>query len=81
MTLCLHDPERSFSFPSALYVVPIIGGSVYISKDDGARNAPKTTGIQDLCSGELTSADAAPDRIIYHVAQTFGHDCYPHNAR
>lgn len=76
-TLCQSGSLGEEPFPADLYLVPVIKYGVYISTDDRAREGSKTKEIADWCPGELAAADVAPERIMYHVSQTFEHDCYP----
>lgn len=72
MTICLaHAPS---TFPAALHLVPLCNRGVFISQDHRASFGPKTDAIIEWCEGELVTNDAAPARIMFHIAQTFPHD-------
>ncbi len=80
-TLCVHDSNEEFPQEIGLYITPIINGGVYISDDDESLLAPKTPSIAEFCDGELASASASSDRIIYNMDKMFCRDCHPNLAR
>jgi len=80
-TVCLHVPDQDCPFVFGLFIVPIIDHGVFIATDGEARSGPKTKEITDLCAGELVAGDAASDRIVYHIARTFEHDCHRDHAK
>gem|GEM_PF-7091071 len=71
MTLCLNRSTFGFQLPSELYLEPLAGGVVLITTDDVVRSS-----VED-CDGERVTADDASKRIVFHVSETFAHDCRP----
>ena len=73
MALCVS--RESCGFPNAedlLYLIPVIGEKVFITRDSEATLAGKTEDALARFDGEMVSEENAPDRIIHHLHEVFG---------
>lgn len=73
-TLCLY-PEEQDPIHFQLLIVPITGGSVFITCDVRAAEYGKQVSIADECPGTLVADDTAVERILSHIEREFVHDC------